>query len=311
MSAAGSKVNHSVVFSAVLCCRSLPLLVFLPLPRPLACSGFWWAAVNRNRQLIAKADFFFLSGGGKVTIFDEGYLLTHTGAGSESTGRVLTLMMGVSALSPRRLICGSEVKQYCTLVKTHQERKQTRLLNKDLSMLVRPPRFRCARSRRWKLCVFTANAERRCLLGSWTRRMDDRKGETFLQAKILRLENHLFWAAEYDVERQAKRDRIHARTHKISQLSYRCGAFTLTSTYSDSNRLSYLTPAFQVFPLKFQKATFHVPRTHTRANTTRHGTRSPYKCPARMKMWRDHPHTSTHTQTPTETKLTHTLASWT
>lgn len=59
MSAAGSKVNHSVVFSAVLCCRSLPLLVLLPLPPPLACSGFWWAAMNRNRQLIAKADLFF------------------------------------------------------------------------------------------------------------------------------------------------------------------------------------------------------------------------------------------------------------
>lgn len=74
-------------------------------------------------------------------------------------------------------------------------------------------RFRRALSRRWKLCVFTANAERRCLLGSWTPGVDDRNGETFLQAKILRLENHLFWAAEYDVERQAKHDRMHARSH--------------------------------------------------------------------------------------------------
>lgn len=49
MSAAGSKVNHSVAFSAALGCRSLPLLAFLPLPPPLVCSGFWWAAVNRNR----------------------------------------------------------------------------------------------------------------------------------------------------------------------------------------------------------------------------------------------------------------------
>lgn len=140
MSAAVSKVNHSVAFSAVLCCRSLlPLLVCLPLPPPLACSGFWWAAVNRNRQLIAKADSFFfsLSGGRRVPIVDGGYLLTHTGAGSGRTGRVLTLMMGVSALSPRRLICGSEVKQHCTLVTTHQERRQTHL-NKDLSMIMRP-----------------------------------------------------------------------------------------------------------------------------------------------------------------------------
>lgn len=121
--------------------------------------------------------------------------------------------------------------------------------------------------------------------------MDDRNGETFLRAKILRLENHLLWAAEYDVERQAKRDRIHAKSHSLAIF---VGAFKLTSIYSDSHRLSYLSPDFQVFPLKFQKATFQVPRTHTHthANTTRHGTRSPYTCPTQMKMYRDHQHTS-------------------
>lgn len=63
MSAAGSKVNHSVVFSAVLCCRSLPLLlVFLPSPPPLASSGLWRAVVNRNVQLIAKADISWVGG---------------------------------------------------------------------------------------------------------------------------------------------------------------------------------------------------------------------------------------------------------
>lgn len=44
----------------------------------------------------------------------------------------------------------------------------------------------------------------RCLLCSWTPRVEDRNGETFLQAGILRLENHLVCAAEYDMERQAK-----------------------------------------------------------------------------------------------------------
>lgn len=161
MSAAGSKVNHSVVFSAVLCCRSLPLLlVFLPPPPPLACSGLWRAVVNRNVQLIAKADISWVGGGGgKLQIFDEGYLFTHTGAGSESAGRFLTLMMGVSAPTPRRLICRSEVKQCWTLVKTQQEIMHSWHFNKDLWISVPPP-FRCALRRRWKLCVFTANAER-------------------------------------------------------------------------------------------------------------------------------------------------------
>lgn len=34
--------------------------------------------------------------------------------------------------------------------------------------------------------------------------MEDRNGETFLQAGILWLENHLICAAEYDMETQAK-----------------------------------------------------------------------------------------------------------
>lgn len=34
--------------------------------------------------------------------------------------------------------------------------------------------------------------------------MDDRNGETFLQADVLWLENHLVYTAEYDMERQAK-----------------------------------------------------------------------------------------------------------
>lgn len=80
-----------------------------------------------------------MSGGGKVAISYEGCLGTHTGAGSDSTGRLLTLMMGVSALSPPRLICGSEVTQDCTLVKTHQKRRKTQHSNKDPSVITPPP----------------------------------------------------------------------------------------------------------------------------------------------------------------------------
>lgn len=152
MSAAGSKVNHSVVFSAVLCCRSLPLfLVFLPSPPPLACSGLWRAVVNRNMQLIAKADISWV-GGGKLQIFDEGYLFTHTGAGSESAGRFLTLMMGVSALSPRQLICRSEVNQCSALVKTQQEIMQTWHFNKDLCIRVPPPFPMCPQTSMETVC---------------------------------------------------------------------------------------------------------------------------------------------------------------
>lgn len=93
---------------------------------------------------MAEADFFlvllllFRVGVGKFKSWmGGGYLLTHTGASSESTGHFLTLVMGVSALSPRRLICGSKSKQFCTLVKTHEERRQTR--DKGLSMTMRPP----------------------------------------------------------------------------------------------------------------------------------------------------------------------------
>lgn len=58
------------------------------------------------------------------------------------------------------------------------------------------------RAFRWKLCVFTA--KQGCLLASLTPRVGDRNGETFLQAEILWLENHLVCGAEYDMERQAK-----------------------------------------------------------------------------------------------------------
>lgn len=129
-------------FSRFLRCSLLQISSPPCFPSSPPSSCLFWVLVGCSEQEQAinrKGRYFFLSGGRKVTIFDGGYLLTHTGAGSESTGRFLTLVMGVSALSPRRLICGSEVKQYCTLVKTHQERRQTRLLNKDLSMLMRPP----------------------------------------------------------------------------------------------------------------------------------------------------------------------------
>lgn len=52
-------------------------------------------------------------------------------------------------------------------------------------------------------CVFYT-AKRGCLLVSLTPRVGDRNGETFLQAEILWLENHLVCGAEYDMERQAK-----------------------------------------------------------------------------------------------------------
>lgn len=201
-------------------------------------------------------------------------------------------MMEVSALSPRRLVCGSEVKQYNMLVKTHQERRQTQT---KIYLWLR------ACSRGWKLCVFSANAERRCLLGSWIPRRDDRNGETFLQAKILWLENHLFWPAEYDVERQAKRDGIHAESHRLSIF---VGAFMLTSTYFDSHPFSYRTHDFQVSALKGQ-----VPRTHTHTHTqanTRRSTRSPYTCPTPMKVQGSSTYEYAYTNTYRNKTNTHT-----
>lgn len=97
MNAAGSKVNHSAVSSSGLCCRPLPPLFFLPLPPPLVCSGFWWAVVKKYAQLIAKADFYPCGNLHSQCFFTWADLFTHTGAGSEQAGGVLTLMVGVTA----------------------------------------------------------------------------------------------------------------------------------------------------------------------------------------------------------------------
>lgn len=224
MNAAESKVNHSAVSSSVLCCRPLLLLVFLPLPPPLVGSGFWWAVVNKQAQLIANADFYPC---GKLAFFKEKifsfffFFFLH--------GCICSLTQGlaVSELDISWLWWWGSLLITVTSTPTgwSEGQRSSSILyvsrgiaggNENSTFFDRyicnyacvpiSPRFLSAISQclRWKLCVFTANGQRRCLLGSWTPRVEDRNGETFLQAGILWLENHLVCAAEYDMETQAK-----------------------------------------------------------------------------------------------------------
>lgn len=134
-------------------------------------------------------------------------------------------------------------------------------------------------------------------------------GKHFCRLKFCGWKTTYFGAAEYDVERQAKHDRIHTHTHsQFYILAIFVWAFTLTSIYSDLHCLPYLTFVFQVFPLKIPKNGFPSSRnnthTHTHAYTTRHSHKRSTQVSTNDNVQRS-------STTPTETKLTHTLASWT
>lgn len=109
----------------------------------------------------------------------------------------------------------------------------------------------------------------------------------------------------------------YTHTHtKSPRLAIFVGAFALTSIYSDLQGPRYLALDFQVFPLKSPQkwiSKLQEQHTHAKHNKTQPQevhTSVQHECPSFI-MYRELPHTSTHTQTPTETKLTHTLASWT
>lgn len=95
--------------------------------------------------------------------------------------------------SPLADLRGQRPNSTLHVSKTIEERNEDIMaFLKELSLIMDVSPFLSALSLRWKLCDFAANVERRCLLCSWRPRLDDRNGETFLQAEILWLENHSF-----------------------------------------------------------------------------------------------------------------------
>lgn len=208
-------------------------------------------------------------------------MFTHTGAGSESAGRFLTLMMGVSAPAPRRLICRSEVKQCWTLVKTQQEIMHSWHFNKDLWISVPP------------LSDVPSDVDGNCVF-SLLMRKDDACWVLGHQEWMTEMGKHFCrlkfcgWKTTYFGLSMMWKDKpnMTGYTHKISRISYPSGAFALTSIYSDLQGPRYFALDFQVFPLKSPKNGFPSSKNNTHTHTCKTqqdtATGSPHKCPALM-----------------------------